>query len=581
MALWPFVVVGVVALVVLGYLSWTWLGGILDRRAAAVAGQCTEGEISLRVVVSPVVAEPLQTAALAWNDRHPVIDDHCLRADVQVLDSPTALTALTQGWDTSKLGQPPSAWLPESSLWVNQLRAQNKSLVSAPPESVGTSPVVLAVPQDAAAPLSSGLGFRWSDMPGLLSAPDGWRRFGQPGWGRFTLGVPDLVRNPASALAVQCSLAWAGKQEKGPLTSEMLNQNPVRTALGQLARSKVAGVPASTQEALVQLSKTPDLAASAYDGVPVLEVDLYRRNTAKDGGPAPDRPLYGVQAVGPAPAADFPFLALSADWVKDVQQRAAQKFSDFLREPEQERVLAQQSGVRVRSTNDSPPQTPGVSFRPPRDVLTPADENTTQRLAASWASAADNGQAVTLLVDVSGSMNADGGEGRTRMDWLKAALKGQADRTLSGSLGMWEFSRSLDGKKPYRQLVATKGIEQQRNALRTAVDGLKPVSATQLYTSLAAVYRSAVENYEQGRTNRIVVLTDGPNDGGLTLQQLQAEIDKVRNPARRVSISFITVGPDPERAPLNKIAQSTGGSVSVAADGPAIDPALSQLLSAG
>ncbi|WHT22055.1 substrate-binding domain-containing protein [Crossiella sp. CA-258035] len=581
MARWPFVVVGVVALVVLGYLSWTWLGGILDRRAAAQAGECRQGELTMRVVVTPSVFEPLNSAAIAWNGQRPVIDDYCLRADVQALDSASVLTALTQGWDTSKLGQPPSAWLPESSLWVNQLRAQNRSLLGAAAESIGNSPVVLAVPEAAAQPLRSGRGFRWSEIPELLSAPDGWKRFGVSDWGRFTMGVPDLVRNPASALALQCALASAGKKERGPVTVDMLNQPAVRTTLSQVAKAKVANVPPTTQDALVELSKTPDLTTSPYDAVPVLEIDLFRRNLGKDGGPKPERPLYGIPAAGPAPAADFPLLPLSGEWINDAQVRAAQKFSDYLREPNQEKVLAQESGVRVRSTNDRPRTSPGITWLANDELLAPADENTTQQLAASWASSVDNGQTVTVLVDVSGSMNADGGGGKSRMDWLKAALRGQVDRSVSGSMGMWEFSRSLDGKKPYRQLVPTKGIEQQRNALRSAVDGLKPVSATQLYSSLAVVYRSAVENYEQGRTNRIVVLTDGPNDGGLNLQQLQAELDKVRNPNKKVAISFITIGPDPERAPLTKIAQSTGGSVSVAEDGAAIDPALGQLLSAG
>ncbi|MGO1055992.1 substrate-binding domain-containing protein [Crossiella sp. CA198] len=581
MARWPFVIVGVVALFVLGYLSWTWLGGILDRRAAAQAGECRQGELVLRMAVTPSVADPLQSAAIAWNGQRPVIDDYCLRVEIQALDSPTVLTALTQGWDTGTLGQPPSAWLPESSLWVNQLRAQNKSLLGAPAESIGNSPVVLAVPEPAAQPLRSGQGFRWSEVPGLLAAPDGWKRFGMSDWGRFTMGVPDLVRNPASALAVQCALAWAGKKERGPVTMDMLTQPAVRAALNQVAKAKVAGVPPTTQDALVELSKTPDLATSPYDGVPVLEIDLFRRNLGVDGKPKPDKPLYGIPATGPAPSADFPLLPLSGDWIKDAQVRAAQKFGDFLREPAQEKVLAQQAGVRVRSTNERPLTSPGITWIANDDLLAPADENTSQQLAASWASSADNGQTVTMLVDVSGSMHADGGQDKSRMDWLKAALRGQVDRSVSGSMGMWEFSRSLDGKKPYRQLVPTKGIEQQRNALRGAIEGLKPVSATQLYSSLAVVYRSAVENYEQGRTNRIVVLTDGPNDGGLNLQQLQAELDKVRNPNKKVSISFITIGPDPERAPLTKIAQSTGGSVSVAADGAAIDPALAQLLSAG
>jgi Mg-chelatase subunit ChlD len=123
-------------------------------------------------------------------------------------------------------------------------------------------------------------------------------------------------------------------------------------------------------------------------------------------------------------------------------------------------------------------------------------------------------------------------------------------------------------------------VLQQRQLLLDKIAGLKPLSATQLYTSLIALYKDKLAHYQQGKRNRIVVLTDGPNDDGLSVAQLKTELTKLKQAGKDISISIIAIGPQPERGPLAEIAQSTGGSLSVADDGKAIDAALAQLLSA-
>jgi hypothetical protein len=212
--------------------------------------------------------------------------------------------------------------------------------------------------------------------------------------------------------------------------------------------------------------------------------------------------------------------------------------------------------------------------------LAPADSTTAQQISAAWA-AADNGQVVTLLVDSSKSMEEPGGDGKSRMEWLKAALSGQVTRSLSGSIGLWEFSRQVDGELPYRELVPTGPVVEQKQALLDGVAGLKPLSATQLYTSLLALYEKTQDDFKTGKRNSIVVLTDGPNDGGLSFEELRAQLDKVKRADRPIPISVIAIGSAPERDPLTRITQSTGGTFAVADDGKAIDAALAQILSAG
>ncbi|MBY8850740.1 hypothetical protein K7G98_20995, partial [Saccharothrix sp. MB29] len=145
-------------------------------------------------------------------------------------------------------------------------------------------------------------------------------------------------------------------------------------------------------------------------------------------------------------------------------------------------------------------------------------------------------------------------------DWVRQALSGQVNRSVSGSLGLWEFSAGLDGDKPYRELVPTGQVAAQRQALLDGVARLEPRSATQLYTSLLALYEQRVRGHEAGKLNRIVVLTDGVNDGGLTFDELTGRLAALKQEGKDVAVSIIAIGPDPERAPLGELARSTGGT---------------------
>ena len=545
---------------------------------AAQAGDCNEGQALLRVAATPSVAEAVKQVAEAWSRQRPVVYDHCIQVEVQSIDSEVVLAGLTQGWDTAKIGERPHAWVTDSTLWANRLGAQNAALLGGAPESIATSPVLLALHQEPAQAVQSGSGFRWTDLPDLAGAADGWGRFGHPEWGQFRVAMPDPATNAATAMAVQSALAGASPDGKGPVTTEMLALDPVKTTLGKLTASKPEQTPAGTFEALNQLGTNTAVNAAGFSAVPVFEVDLYRHKTGKDSGTAPAQPLYGVAAGGPTPIADFPFVPLAGDWVGEAQVRAAQAFREFLHEGDQQKTLAG-AGLRVEATTDRPKPSPGIRWAAVTDTLAPADANTTQQISAAWATA-DNGQVVTVLVDTSKSMEEPGGEGRSRMDWLKQALSGQVTRSVSGSLGLWEFSRQLDGDKPYRQLVATGPVAAQRQALLDGVARLQPQSATQLYTSVLALYEQTLANHQDGKRNRIVVLTDGVNDGGLTFQELTSRLASVKQPGKDIVISVIAIGPDPEREPLTELARSTGGTLSVVEDGRGIDTALAQLLSA-
>ncbi|TWP52201.1 VWA domain-containing protein [Lentzea tibetensis] len=570
-AKWPVAIVALVALLGLGYLGWTWVGGVLEDRAAAQAKNCSEGEALLRIAATPTIADSVVEVAKAWSAQRPVVYDHCIVVEVKSVEPQVVQDSLTTTWDEAKLGGRPHAWLPDSSLWANRLAAQNRALLGAEPKSIATSPVLLAVPEAGAQALMTGNSFRWTDLPDVTN----WAKYGQAAWGRFSVAMPDPATNTATAMAIQSALAGASPTGKGPVTVEMLAMAPVKSTMSKLAAAQ-GETTGSTFDLLAKLSEKPEVNSAGFSGVPVFEVDLYRHNLGKAKNTAPAKPVVGVAAGGPTPVADFPYVPLAGEGVGEAEARAAQAFREFLMEPDQQKILAR-GGLRVESSKEHPNPSPGVRWAVTTENLVPADENTTQQISAAWATADNGGQVVTLLVDVSASMKEPGGDGKSRLDWLKTALKGQVDRSVSGSLGLWEFSRNVDGDKPYKQVVATGPVGQQRDALVAGIDGLQPVNATHLYSSLAAVYGSAQQGFQTGKPNRIVVITDGRNDGGIDLAALKDKLKELKK--NDVVVSFIAVGSEPDRQALTDIAKSTGGTLSVVEDGKGIDPALGQLLS--
>ncbi|HUQ54206.1 substrate-binding domain-containing protein [Lentzea sp.] len=550
-AKWPVLIVVLVVLIGLGWLILSWAGGVLDKRSQALAQNCSEGDSVLRVSATPSIAEAVADVARAYSATRPVVYDHCIAIEVISADSSAVLEGLTTTWDAEKLGKRPHAWVPDSTLWANRLSALNAKLVSSAPKSIGTSPVLLAAPEAAAPVLKD---FRWTDMPEVTE----WSEFGT-NWGRFSVAMPDPATNTASALAIQSALA----DGKGPVTAESLGSDASKAKLSKLAAAVPPEVPPTTRDALARLGDSATVNAAGFSVTPVSEVDLFKHNTGKE---APSKPLVGVLPAGPAPVADFPYVALGGSEVGEAEVRAAQAFRDFMTEPSSQAILAR-GGLRVESTQDRPSQAPGVSWSPVTENLVAADATTTQQISSAWASADRGGQVVTVLTDVSTSM-------KPRLDKVKSALRGQIDRSVSGSFGLWEFARSLDGSKPYKQLVGTGPVTEKREALRRALDGLKTSEGSQLYSALAACYEAAHDGFVAGRVNRVLVITDGTSDGGIDLTALKSQLH-----GTDLAVSFIAIGGEVDRAALTDIAQVTGGSVSVVENVDGVEAALGQVLS--
>ena len=77
---------------------------------------------------------------------------------------------------------------------------------------------------------------------------------------------------------------------------------------------------------------------------------------------------------------------------------------------------------------------------------------------------------------------------------------------------------------------------------------------------MLAAYKALKEGYKEGRSNTVVVFTDGANSKpGMSLETLKLELERATDPTRPVRVVLLGVGPDVRQQELAEIAAATGG----------------------
>lgn len=362
------VVLVVVALVVFG---WFRVRDNVTAQGASAAGSCVSGPSTLVVAASPTVAPVLTDLAERFTATKPVVRDHCIQVAVTTVNDDQALAGLQGNWSSATLGAQPAVWVPEDSSWTAQLAAAKPALLTDKIRSLVSSPILLAVPQPAAAAVSAAK-LSWAQLPELQGNPGGWARFGQPGWGTSTIALPTGPGGAGtSRLTVQA--VAAGVSGAAPVNPAVFAQPSVTAAIAKLRRGPTQE-PAGTASALATLHGLKAVPGSAFQAVPATEQQIFA--VAQQAG---NTPLAGVQLSGPTPVADFPMAGLQAPWVDDTQSRAVGAFAEFVNQPNQRTALA---AVGFRAGNDKPASSAAVSFSPVASVLPNPDAATSAAVTA-------------------------------------------------------------------------------------------------------------------------------------------------------------------------------------------------------
>jgi Bacterial extracellular solute-binding protein/von Willebrand factor type A domain len=432
--------------------------------------------------------------------------------------------------------EPAQVWIPESSLHLVRARDLGAAAVPLRGQSIASSPVVMALCDEAA---------------------QAWRA-SRPSWSdvladdSVTVGVPDPTRTSvglAALLETQAVSRTAPDPQAG-----------FTAALRRLA----AHTTVESADLYGQLPGMPGV-ARPVTAFATSEQAMLRHNVT-----SPDEQLTAAYPESTATELDYPFTVL--DTAAPAQRDAAARLLTALqggagratladggfRTPDGAMLRDRSQGGRIAA--DLPPLQPLAGSPVATEALT------------RWATV-NRSARVRVLIDVSGSMEARvPGLDISRMTaTLQAAEAGLRLFQPTTRLGFWTFSTKLDGDRDYREVAPVTAV---RDLLTNgAVDALrairaKPGGGTGLNDSLIAAYREALTNWEPGRLNLVIVMTDGNNEdsAGITHAQLLEQLRATADPRRPVTVIGVAIGPDIDPAELDEITATTGGRSFVAPD---------------
>lgn len=572
----PLIVIVLVVLLVAAVLGWFQLRERIDKQAEQAAGMCVEGESVLYVTAEPDIAPVVETLAKKFSDTDPVIRDRCVRVEVASAQARAVGNALSAGpdepWDDGSLGPRPNLWIPGGSAALEAL--ERPDIVAGEPESIAATPIVLAVPRVVAAALSE-RPTGWHDLPALQSTPTSLEDRGLPGWGSLRLALPIGPDSAPTGMAVQAVAAAVAGAQAGPVTAEQVDSGAIRTAVTTLARNAPAREPTdtTTADSLTDMIEHAEDAGAAVHAVPATEQQIYH-TLSEDEFARVDAFL----PSGATPVADHPAAIITDS--DETQSRAAAQLVEFLGAPENAQLIAD-AGFRVPGT--TLPTDTSLEFSDLGTPLVPADRQAAEELDHIVTNPIAD-RATTILLDESRSM-ADQEGADTRLGNTTSALAAHIGETPdTSSVGLWVYSQDLGDDTPYRAAVRTGPLSEddRRQALTDALDAAQPATGSWTYASLTAAYQDAVENYVPGRTNSILLITDGVDDQeGSTRTELLSAIAEASDDSTPVQVDVITIGENPNASTFGAVAERTGGTVRGvdSSDGPALAEAITELAS--
>ncbi|RDG30535.1 substrate-binding domain-containing protein [Streptomyces corynorhini] len=528
---------------------------------------CDKAPVRLDIAASPDIAPALREIAERARRDRVTSDGNCLDIRVSARENFKAAAALAGGTAPGY-----QVWVPDSDVWVDRAKGSGDGIALTPAGNVASSPVTLAaVPRSARTLGWPHETYTWAELAAAAT-----------GTGRPRLGSADPLRSATGLLAL--SSVAESAQQNGQNRQDGRNgkdgkggQDGTGDTLAAATAQLLSGRVADSDPRLLDTLAQDDSAAEKgnprrNEALLLSEQAAFAHNS--EGSGADNLDLF--YPTDGAPVLDYPYSLVNQTALSTDQSRAAMRFMALLGEDPSYRTL-EKHGFRVANApvhgevlrtagGRSPQPYDGADARPP-------SVETVQRTLGLWTVTVRSTR-LTTVVDTSGSMAAPvpGRAGQSRMDVTKASLLRALNQfTSEDEIGLWEFATRLDGKKDYRELEKTarlgdpvKGGGTHRERLSDAFSALKPVpdADTGLYDTTLAAYRKARATYVDGKFNALIILTDGSNkdDDGISRGELIKRLKALADPERPVPLIAVAVGPDADRAEVDKVAKATGGA---------------------
>lgn len=494
-------------------------------------GEESEAACSSRTTVK-VAAAPAIAPSVNW-----ILDDagaaglgSCVSASV------TAVPPLEVS-DADLSADSPALWVPDSGLRVDQLAAHSSKDSVTDLGVMASSPLVLAGTPEAVERLTGTASSETTEVS--------WKRV-------LAGGVPVAVPDPETStegLSALTTLQTVSGVEPGTAPPLPLVRSFVSLSRAVVPAQDTAKILAddSAESPLVLTSEQSVIAHNSAAG----SVEVLAAYPA-EGTSFLEYPVVRLRGPG-EPAGTDEAAGRVARLLLDTSTTDTLHTAGF-RDAQGKRTAAAGDGAQL----SAPTRLPEPSVEQAQDAL------------RTWSAVTLKARMLTVI-DVSGSMAEDGGNGRTRIELARdAASKALAIYPDSAQIGLWAFSVDQTPSTDWVSLVGIGPLggkvdgASRRAVLQQAAATLpsRVKGGTGLYDTTLAAFRTVRNSYEPGRVNSVVLLTDGRNeddpkgiDLSTLLRTLRTEFDR----SQPVPIITVGMGPEADMATLRRISELTGG----------------------
>ncbi|MDQ3570932.1 MAG: substrate-binding and VWA domain-containing protein [Actinomycetota bacterium] len=554
-------------------------------------GDAPKGCTTVTVTSSPEKFELLTMLGTRFNrSKEARAGEKCAFVQVKRKSSGEAAAVLADGWRDEKAEGPrPVIWSPSASTWGGVLNQRLEAKGQAPMAPADArpfmlTPLVIAMPK----PMADALGYPatpvgYADLIKLAQDPAGWASKGHPEWGAFKLGKT----NPnfsTSALSATVGQYYAATGKVRDLTLEDV-EKPSVEAFNRAVESSVVHYGDITLTFLNNWFRNDArgtaltyVSAVAVEEKSVIDYNSGNPDGITDPGERPRPPKTPLVAIYPKEGtlfSDNPFYVLDAPWVGAPEKEAARAFEQFVQAPDHQAEVVK---AGFRPGNPAVPVGPpveaanGVDPKQPQTALGVPSPPVLVRLIDKWGQQRREAR-VLLVIDVSGSMGDDAGNGQTKLDLAKrAAVDALSQFKDTDTVGLRTFSTNVGPKEhpDYVDLVPIGPAGANREQIATKIRNLVPTEATPLYTVARDSFRDLKASYDPARINAVLLLTDGQNEDPRN-NDLEGVVRDLRtgsegvstNPVRLFTIAY---GSGADLGVLKRLAEATNAAAYDASD---------------
>jgi Ca-activated chloride channel homolog len=546
---------------------------------------------TVRVLSSFENADMVAGLAEAYSAEPRDVGGSCVEVVAMKDKSGVAAEEAAIGFTEADEDERPTVWIPDASSWLGVARDGGGSAnVPGTGESIGSSDIVLAMPEE----LAAAIGWdeeppTWAEVFATSEDEDVWNDLDHPEWGGFKLGkTSPLVASSGEAALLASYGAAAGSV--ADLTTADIADDEVTAEVEQneLATSHYMATP---EHFLWHARQSEDTGGSAADFLSAVIVDEksvwdYNRGiTSRDGvtrveSDPPASPLVPIYPADGYYVADNPAVVLTGTWVDEDETTAAEDFVRFAGTAEGQAVVRENGYRDLNGELDPEVAEVGTLAEAPGGGLAFPDPQVVVAMHEAFPEVRKRAQ-VLFLVDVSGSMGDPIETGETKLAAAKHAITLALDHFAEGDdVGLAAFSAVDDGPITPAEVSPVADVVDTRDDFEDALGRLEPIEFTPLFAAVDRFAKDRGEAYDPDRINAIVLLSDGRNETavpGTTEQQMLDTLEELHH-STPVLVFTLAYGEDADVDTLRAISSATGAHYYDATDPTEVDEVLGDLV---